>query len=366
MASGSNACPNSPATPVNTTMTSRFLSNLKSASGGFDRSSILQQVGDIHADLRLTLSPAQLAYCADALNQLKKKLHSSSGQKKINKDFDTLELERVKKSDLLSRSRASQRDVNLCKNRYMDILPYDETRVVLNVEGRSLGSGSDFINANYIMNTSKLNLHNFIATQGPLPTTSEDFWEMILQHRSPVIVMLTQVTDKNHQIMKCADYFPLQERESRNYKRIRVFNKSLQISRNSIAIRVLEVMYKESDEPPLSVLHLQYTDWPDHGVPSFTLPVRELVKRLYCIPPNLGPCVIHCSAGIGRTGAFCTIDHTVHRILAGDLSALDFGETVRQFRRQRFGMVQTREQYFFCHSAVVDELEDLIYQQAKH
>ncbi|KAK9216466.1 hypothetical protein WN944_008475 [Citrus x changshan-huyou] len=116
----------------------------------------------------------------------------------------------------------------------------------------------------------------------------------------------------------------------------------------------------QSEEPPMSVLHIQYPEWPDHGVPRDTLAVREILKRIYNLPPNFGPIVVHCSAGIGRTGAYCTIHNTVQRILVGDMSALDLANTVKVFRSQRIGMVQTMEQYIFCHQAIVDELEDLI------
>ncbi|KAG6527943.1 hypothetical protein ZIOFF_010078 [Zingiber officinale] len=156
------------------------------------------------------------------------------------------------------------------------------------------------------------NVSQFIATQGPLPETLEDFWEMIFQYRCPLIVMLT-LTD-NHELVK----------------------------------------------PALSVLHIQHLEWPDHGVPGDTSAVREIFKRTYHVPPKDGPIVVHCSAGIGRTGTYCAIHNTIQRVLIGDMSSLDLMKTVAEFRSQRIGMVQTLEQYFFCHDAIVDEIEDLI------
>ncbi|KAF9608485.1 hypothetical protein IFM89_009851 [Coptis chinensis] len=144
--------------------------------------------------------------------------------------------------------------------------------------------------------------------------------------------------------VKCGDYFQVQD-GSKEFGNISVSTKWTRTTDTSLILRCLEVKYKESDETSHSVIHIQYPEWPDHGVPGDTIAVREILKMIYHVPPNLGPIVVHCSAGIGRTGAFCTIVNTVQRILDGDMSALDLVNTISLFRSQRNGMVQTMVQF---------------------
>eukprot|EP00262_Sarcandra_glabra_P008070 TRINITY_DN21244_c0_g1_i1.p1 TRINITY_DN21244_c0_g1~~TRINITY_DN21244_c0_g1_i1.p1 ORF type:complete len:352 (+),score=56.29 TRINITY_DN21244_c0_g1_i1:224-1279(+) len=310
---------------------------------------------------KLTLSPDQLNHCSEALVFLKKKLRM---RQVIVQEFDELQKRRTKKFDMVKSCKVALEDVNLNKNRYTDVLPFDNNRVVLNStkDCRSLGSG--YINASFITTHSIGSLSQFIATQGPLANTFEDFWEMVIQYRCPVIVMLTRLVDnykalnsEGLKFAKCGDYFQADD-GLKDFGKICLATTCMKKS-DSLVLRYLEVKYKESEDPPLPVLHIQYHEWPDHGVPDDTYGVRQILKRIYHVPPDC-PIVIHCSAGIGRTGAFCTIHHTIQRILIGDMSALDLTKTITNFRSQRVGMVQTLEQFSFCYTAIVDELEDLI------
>lgn len=259
---------------------------------------------------------------------------------------------------MMRRCGAALQGVNLDKNRYIDVVPFDNTRVVLNSTKGNKSMENGYINASFVTTATSRNVSRFIATQGPLPETFRDFWKMVIQYHCPVIVMLTLV-DNPKMMKKCADYFQA-ENGIREFGNISVSMKCPRISGSSLVQRCLEVKDKESGEPPLPVLHIQYPEWPDHGVPKDTVAVREILKRLYHVPPDLGPIIVHCSAGIGRTGTYCAVHNTIQRILAGDMSSLDLPKTIADFRSQRMGMVQTVEQFIFCYAAIVDELEDLI------
>ncbi|KAK7270387.1 hypothetical protein RIF29_23484 [Crotalaria pallida] len=152
--------------------------------------------------------------------------------------------------------------------------------------------------------------------------------------------MLTRLVD-NYRMVKCGDYFQAED-GPREFGNISVVSKWTKSTDTALVLSHLEVNHRDLEDTPSSVLHIQYPEWPDHGVPKDTSAVREIFKRLYHLPPNLGPIVVHCSAGIGRTGTYCTIHNTIQRILAGDMSALDIANTVAVFRSQRIGMVQTQ------------------------
>ncbi|PRQ42330.1 putative protein-tyrosine-phosphatase [Rosa chinensis] len=299
---------------------------------------------------RVVLTQDQYKYCSQALKFFQDKLDEPrqiiEEFRKVNKGRAETRKEKTCNVALSS--------VNWRKNRYDNIVPYDQNRVVLKDSSKS---GRDYINASFITTSSS----RFIATQGPLPNTYEDFWEMVIQYRCPVVIMLTCLD-----MDTCGDYF--QAEDEREFGNVCIVTKWMRSSESSdtnspLVLRLLEVKHKEnSEEPPVSVLHIQYPEWPDHGVPTDTVAVREILKGLIYqeAPPEAGPIVVHCSAGIGRTGTYCTIHDTMKRILSGDMSALDVADTVATFRSQRDGMVQTLKQYWFCYSAIIDELEELI------
>lgn len=307
---------------------------------------------------KLALKSDQIRYCVQALKFFKAKQIDQYSV--IEQEFSILQDLRMMSSEVNSSCSVARLHVNCRKNRYSDVVPFDANRVVLDPCKDHRPSAMGYINASIIKaeaNPSE-SVSRFIATQGPLPETFEDFWEMVLQNHCPAVVMLTKLVDHNR-IQKCGDYFQA-ENGPRLFGNISTVTRSITTTDSSLVLRHLEVNREESEDPPLPVLHIQYPEWPDHGVPYDTLAVREIFRRLSHLPSSKGPIVVHCSAGIGRTGTYCAIHNTIQRILIGDMTALDLVKTVSTFRAQRMGMVQTLDQYVFCYEAIIDELEDLI------
>ncbi|KAE9611383.1 putative protein-tyrosine-phosphatase [Lupinus albus] len=327
---------------------------MMASSSGNPSNSELNFSADYPAKISLTLD--QVNYCTQALVFFKDKIRNPNS---ILQDFDHLQANRITPTQMRRTCNVAFHAVNLNKNRYTDVVPFDNNRVVLKSSTDYRPAALGYINASFIETSG--NVSKFIATQGPLPHTYEDFWEMLIQYRCPAIVMLTRLVD-HYKMVKCGDYFQAED-GPREFGNISILSKWTNVTESTLVLRHFEVTHRDQEDTPLSVLHIQYPEWPDHGVPNDTSSVREILKRLYHLPPNLGPIVVHCSAGIGRTGTYCTIHNTVQRILAGDMSALDIANTVAGFRSQRIGMVQTQDQYIFCYKAIIDELEDLVSQQ---
>ncbi|XP_058191116.1 protein-tyrosine-phosphatase PTP1-like isoform X3 [Rhododendron vialii] len=151
---------------------------------------------------QLHLSPDQLRHCTDALRAFKDKLQTPQ---EIRKEFRSLQSNRTRVLDMKSSCSVALDSVNYSKNRYTDILPFDRNRVVLNPCNDYRASARGYINASFIETSSSGSISRFIATQGPLPHTFEDFWEMISQYRCPVIVVLTRLVD-NHNVLNCMEF----------------------------------------------------------------------------------------------------------------------------------------------------------------
>ncbi|CAM0874687.1 unnamed protein product [Alopecurus aequalis] len=294
----------------------------------------------------LALNPQQVKHCKAALKVFDKKLNQPAA---ISKEFRDLP---VIGTTLQSTHKftVARNPANRGRNRYTDILPFDETRIRLQSSTGNQTSSNDYINASLIKYDDRDHT-KFISTQGPLLNTLEDFWQMVFENSCPIIVMLTKFDS-----VKCDQYLPLNEGQA-DYGRFNI-KITKKIEDGELLLRSVKVQHNKSNRVH-TVIHIQHTAWPDHGVPNNSNTVRRILKRLYHIPKE-HPIVAHCSAGIGRTGTYITMHNTIERVLRGEKTATDLAATVRKFRSQRPAMVQTEEQYKFCYHAIVEELKDLI------
>ncbi|XP_064371608.1 receptor-type tyrosine-protein phosphatase O isoform X7 [Dromaius novaehollandiae] len=265
--------------------------------------------------------------------------------KDMAKDSDykfSLQFEELKLIGLDIPHFAADLPMNRCKNRYTNILPYDFSRVRL--VSMNEEEGSDYINANYIPGYNSP--QEYIATQGPLPETRNDFWKMVLQQKSQIIVMLTQCNEKRR--VKCDHYWPFTE-DPIAYGDITVEMLSEE-EHTDWVYRNFRISYADEVQ---DVMHFNYTAWPDHGVPTanaaesilqFVQMVRQKSTK------SKGPMIIHCSAGVGRTGTFIALDRLLQHIR--DHEFVDILGLVSDMRSYRMSMVQTEEQYIFIHQCV--------------
>ncbi|XP_070803154.1 receptor-type tyrosine-protein phosphatase O [Pituophis catenifer annectens] len=265
--------------------------------------------------------------------------------KDMAKDSDykfSLQFEELKLIGLETPHFAADLPMNRSKNRYTNILPYDFSRVQL--VSMNEEEGSDYINANYIPGYNSP--QEYIATQGPLPETRNDFWKMVLQQKSQIIVMLTQCNEKRR--VKCDHYWPFAE-EPVLYGDITVEMLSEEEQADWV-FRNFRISYADEVQ---DVMHFNYTSWPDHGVPPtnaaesilhFVQMVRQQATK------SKGPMIVHCSAGVGRTGTFIALDRLLQHI--HDHEFVDILGMVSDMRSYRMSMVQTEEQYIFIHQCV--------------
>ncbi|RMZ80182.1 hypothetical protein DV737_g3125, partial [Chaetothyriales sp. CBS 132003] len=317
------------------------------------------------------------------------------------------------------------------KNRYNNIFPYDHCRVRL--QGVARGD-CDYINASHVR--AEYSNRRYIATQAPIPSTFSDFWRVVWEQHVSVIVMLTAESEggqvKSHAYWKTGDYGPLKAtllserqvpleprpslkspvsttRPSMGYRRATTNNhtpsardareaepaqspaqspsQSPASAPPSVLVRTLRLSHS-AGSPPRDVIQLQYAQWPDFGAPTspcVILALIDLVNKCPA-PKHETPILVHCSAGCGRTGTYCTIDSVIdmlkrqrvahaqphnphHDRMEVDQEAWVqrddedlIAKTVEDFRHQRLSMVQNLRQFVLCYETVlqwlVNELPD--------
>uniref|UniRef100_A0A672J878 Tyrosine-protein phosphatase non-receptor type 9 n=1 Tax=Salarias fasciatus TaxID=181472 RepID=A0A672J878_SALFA len=270
------------------------------------------------------------------------------------------EYEEIRKEPPAGTFDYSKKLANQIKNRYSDVLCLDQSRVRLSELSDDEDETSDYINASFMDGYKRSNA--YIATQGPLPKTFGDFWRMVWEQMVLIIVMTTRVVERGR--VKCGQYWPLEEGRTEQFGYFLVRNTHIQVFQD-FKLSHLELYNTQSGERR-DVCHYLYVSWPDFGVPksaSAMLDFREHVhQRRDAAVKSLGsswrgspggpPVVVHCSAGIGRTGTFCTLDICLSRL--EDIGTIDVRQTVRRMRTQRAFSIQTWDQYYFCYTAVIE------------
>jgi protein tyrosine phosphatase len=266
----------------------------------------------------------------------------------------------------------SFKEINFAKNRYQNVLPYDQNRVLLNnvIEGQT-----NFLNASPL--AVPFANRDFILTQGPLETTAEDFWQMVWEQNSRIVVMLNNVMEKGS--VKCYHYFV---DENEKEKTFGSFSIKLEEEQGTDVYRIRKIKLTALDKKFLTneeessriVTHFHYITWPDFGVPNETSSFLEFLEKtnqaqnlLKDDEKIVAPVIVHCSAGIGRSGAYvivdCVLNYLQHGIqsdpAAGDMVDVpkSIDALVIFIRRHRMGLIQTPEQLRFCWQAIVDWLK---------
>ncbi|XP_031597171.1 receptor-type tyrosine-protein phosphatase zeta-like isoform X2 [Oreochromis aureus] len=245
------------------------------------------------------------------------------------------------------------------ENRHSNISAYDDTQAHLSLLANKKGKATDYINANYVDGFKKPQL--YVAAQGPVRPSIEDFWRMIWEQNICIIVMISNLVEKGCRI--CDQYWPLEVQEE--YGSFLVTVKSTKVlayyTQRTFTIRKIQI--KKSSQKgrakeganERTVTQYHYTQWPDTGVPDLALPFLSFIhKSSRARTDDMGPLMVHCSAGVGRTGTYIVLDSMLTQIQnEGSVNVMGF---LKQIHTQRKCLVQTEEQYVFIHNALVEAI----------
>jgi protein tyrosine phosphatase len=234
--------------------------------------------------------------------------------------------------------------MNKNRNRYNNVLCYDHTRVILT---HNVPPSTDYINANWVSSSLVGLTNKYICTQGPTDFTVNDFWRMIWQEKVKSIVMLCGVFEGGKP--KCAQYYPTKPNESKTYGTVQVTNKrNTTASGEKIYESTLFEVIADGFAEPIQLTLMRWLDWPDFGIPQSGLGMLRIMKFIRANKHSTA--VIHCSAGIGRTGTVMACEICLRIMLEG--KELNVPEVVKELRCQRAGSIQTESQYIYLHRAL--------------
>jgi receptor-type tyrosine-protein phosphatase gamma len=282
-----------------------------------------------------------------------------SNMKKRNLELEFKLLRRLTENQMYTSNFRDYNPEIVKLDRYNPVVPFKHSMVRLHQVTESGGDAETYINANYITSSRKSESKTFIATQGPLESTRGHFWRMVWENQVSVIIMLCKCKEggKNQ-----SDQYWNQELEVDNFKIVQTDETDFA---SNLRRRTFKMKPCEGESQERTVTHYQWTAWPDHGTPSEedVNIMEKLVDIIYETRTSnpLSPVVIHCSAGIGRSGTLVAI-YNLDIILRECVSNLDnvklsvFG-VVRRLREQRWGMVNTSDQYSFIYKFVADRVD---------
>ncbi|XP_055685794.1 tyrosine-protein phosphatase non-receptor type 61F isoform X2 [Lutzomyia longipalpis] len=264
---------------------------------------------------------------------------------------DKCELEAKQKQFTLDESKSIS---NRKYNRYRDVNPYDHSRIVLH------RGDTDYINAN-LVKMERAN-RKYILTQGPLQQTVSHFWLMVWEQDSKAILMLNKLVEKKQ--VKCHLYWPekIGEEHRMNLTDVGLIVEYLKVEEFvNFSIRTLRLTDMESTKSR-EILQFHYTTWPDFGIPSSPVAFLLFLKKVResgALDDNVGPPVVHCSAGIGRSGTFCLVDCCLVLIEREGENKVSVQDVLLELRRFRMGLIQTVDQLYFSYQAIIEGIKRL-------
>ncbi|KAM4687609.1 receptor-type tyrosine-protein phosphatase N2 [Discoglossus pictus] len=246
----------------------------------------------------------------------------------------------------------AHKEQNIPKNRSMDVVTYDHNRIILKAENSH--DNSDYINASPIMDHDPRN-PAYIASQGPLPATVADFWQMVWENGCVVIVMLTSLAENG--VKQCYHYWP--DEGSNLYHIYEVNLVSEHIWCEDFLVRSFYLKNLQTNETR-TVTQFNFLNWNDHGVPASTRSLLDFRRKVNkCYKGRSCPVIVHCSDGAGRSGTYILIDMVLNKMAKG-AKEIDIAATLEHLRDQRPGMVQTKEQFEFALTAVAEEVNAIL------